>query len=170
MASLPEHSLSERDGSSNRGRHFRLLLRSPFQQVFQGRSKKGPANLALTDFDHSVKLGIPAGTRGKVGLSLTIQYKGSEKPHVGPSYLRGALPSPPTFPSDAPRKATSRLKGKPAPTPRNSPTARRRWKSRLITNGKIPRTSAYRAFRNWSGSNGCNNSGRLKLGWSLGLP
>ena len=80
MASLPEHSLSERDGSSNRGRHFRLSLRSPFQQVFQGRSKKGPANLALTDFDHSVKLGIAAGTRGKVGLSLTIQYKGSEKP------------------------------------------------------------------------------------------
>jgi hypothetical protein len=37
--------------------------------------------------------------------------------------LREALPSPPTFASDAPRKATSRLKGKPAPTPRNSPTA-----------------------------------------------
>ena len=37
--------------------------------------KKGPANLALTDFDHSVKLGIPAGTRGKVDLSLTFNTR-----------------------------------------------------------------------------------------------
>src|SRR5260370_29374006 len=39
-----------------------------------------PVNLILDDFDHSVKLGIPAGNAGKLQLSLTIQYQGTEKP------------------------------------------------------------------------------------------
>jgi hypothetical protein len=42
--------------------------------------KKDPTSIFLDDFDHSVKLGIPAGNHGKVTFSLTINYKGNEKP------------------------------------------------------------------------------------------
>jgi hypothetical protein len=38
--------------------------------------KKDPTSIFLDDFDHSVKLGIPAGNHGKVTFSLTINLQG----------------------------------------------------------------------------------------------
>jgi hypothetical protein len=47
-----------------------------------GDRKKDPSSLMLDDFGRSLKLGVPAGTKGNVDFALTILYKGTEKvPH-----------------------------------------------------------------------------------------
>ena len=80
MASLPQYKVSQCDGSSSHGRPLHTLPRLPVKQVLQKRPQKGSNFHFLDDFDHSVKLGIPAGNHGKVTFSLTIDYKGNEKP------------------------------------------------------------------------------------------
>ena len=62
------------DGSSIHCPDYRLNKCSKIDR------KKDPIPIFLDDFNHSVKLGIPAVNRGKVNLSLTIDYKGNEKP------------------------------------------------------------------------------------------
>jgi hypothetical protein len=62
------------DGSSIHCPDYRL------NKCSKNDRKKDPISIFLDDFDHSVKLGIPAGNHGKVSFSLTIDYKGNEKP------------------------------------------------------------------------------------------
>jgi hypothetical protein len=53
--------------------------------------RKDLVTLWLEDFDRSVKLGIPAGKRGTVGFSLTIEYKGTHKPRYSSEVLQGSV-------------------------------------------------------------------------------
>jgi len=54
--------------------------------------------LPLVDFDHPIKLGIPAGSHGKVIFSSTITYRGSEKPPHWSKVPQGSIPAAVTLP------------------------------------------------------------------------
>ena len=58
------------DGSSIHCPDYRL------NKCSKNDRKKDPISIFLDDFDHSVKLGIPAGNHGKVTFSLTINLQG----------------------------------------------------------------------------------------------
>jgi hypothetical protein len=65
--------------------------------------KTDPTVVVLDDFDHSVKLGVPAGTKGKVSFSLTIEYKGGDKP---PHWSKVPQESVSILPFDLPFECT----------------------------------------------------------------
>jgi hypothetical protein len=75
--------------------------------------KKGAANLPFEDFDHSIKLGIPAGSHGKVSFSMTIQYKGNEKPPHWSKVPQESVPAGVVLPFECTPEGDFKLTRKP---------------------------------------------------------